>query len=130
MARAGAQAAAESPQELTHGDRWRMSALPPKADIDRHDWHVRFVPKADFRIAAIGISIRSLRQRAARAIVPWPRCLAHSDRLPSRPPLVRVPETPPDLPLQMLWPLAFDHRSHFIRPPAYTCGGALDRPAS
>jgi len=29
-----------------------MSALPPKADIERHDWHVRLVPKADFRIAA------------------------------------------------------------------------------
>jgi hypothetical protein len=29
-----------------------MSALPPKADIERHDWHVRFVPKADIRIAA------------------------------------------------------------------------------
>jgi hypothetical protein len=29
---------------------WRsrlMSALRPKADIERHDWHVRFVPKAD-----------------------------------------------------------------------------------
>ena len=24
-----------------------MSALPPKADIDECDWHVRFVPKAD-----------------------------------------------------------------------------------
>ena len=24
-----------------------MSALPPKADIDRHGRHVRFVPKAD-----------------------------------------------------------------------------------
>src|SRR5262245_11922856 len=33
MARAGAQAGAESPQGLTHGDRWRMSALPPKADM-------------------------------------------------------------------------------------------------
>ena len=44
MARADAQAAAENPQGLTHGDRWRMSALPPKADIERHDWHVRFVP--------------------------------------------------------------------------------------
>jgi hypothetical protein len=22
------------------------SALPPKADIERHDWHVRFVPQA------------------------------------------------------------------------------------
>ena len=24
-----------------------LSVLPPKADIERHDWHVRFVPKAD-----------------------------------------------------------------------------------
>jgi hypothetical protein len=24
-----------------------MSALPPKADIAEHDWHVRFVPEAD-----------------------------------------------------------------------------------
>ena len=24
-----------------------MSALPPKADIEGHDWHVCFVPKAD-----------------------------------------------------------------------------------
>jgi hypothetical protein len=24
-----------------------MSALPPKADIHRREWHVRFVPKAD-----------------------------------------------------------------------------------
>ena len=23
-----------------------MSALPPKAGIERHDWHVRFVPQA------------------------------------------------------------------------------------
>src|SRR5262249_18758 len=29
-----------------------MSALPPKADIERRDGHVRFVPKADIRIAA------------------------------------------------------------------------------
>jgi hypothetical protein len=34
-----------------------MSALPPKADIRRHDQHVRFVPKAN---------IASLN---------WPRCL-------------------------------------------------------
>jgi hypothetical protein len=25
-----------------------MSASPPKADIDRHERHVRFVPQADF----------------------------------------------------------------------------------
>jgi hypothetical protein len=33
-----------------------MSALgqkPPKADIRQHDWHVRFVPKADIMCAAI-----------------------------------------------------------------------------
>src|SRR6516164_8640844 len=29
-----------------------MSALPPKADIERHDWYVRFVPKADSCTAA------------------------------------------------------------------------------
>ena len=25
----------------------QFSALPPKADIKRHDWHVRFVPISD-----------------------------------------------------------------------------------
>jgi hypothetical protein len=29
-----------------------MSALPPKADIDGHDWDVRFVPKADIPFSA------------------------------------------------------------------------------
>jgi hypothetical protein len=29
-----------------------MSALPPKADEAQTCWHVRFVPKADIRIAA------------------------------------------------------------------------------
>jgi len=29
-----------------------MSALPPKADIDRRDGHVRLVPKGDIRTAA------------------------------------------------------------------------------
>ena len=29
-----------------------LPALPPKADIERHDWHVRFVPKADICSAA------------------------------------------------------------------------------
>src|SRR5262249_57229717 len=32
-----------------------MSALPPKADIERRDGHVRFVPKADIRTAATRI---------------------------------------------------------------------------
>ena len=26
---------------------WTLSALPPKADFERHEWHVRFVPEAD-----------------------------------------------------------------------------------
>ena len=29
-----------------------MSGLPPKADIDRRDGNVRFVPKGDIRTAA------------------------------------------------------------------------------
>ena len=28
-----------------------MSALPPKADIGERNWDVRFVPKADIRVA-------------------------------------------------------------------------------
>jgi hypothetical protein len=31
-----------------------MSALPPKADIDEHDCHVRFVPKADIEYTVTG----------------------------------------------------------------------------
>src|SRR5262245_48876734 len=31
----------------TSGRHLAMSALPPKADIERHDWHVRFVPCVD-----------------------------------------------------------------------------------
>jgi len=31
-----------------------MSALPPKADIAQHTWHVRFVPKADIRVRGWG----------------------------------------------------------------------------
>src|SRR5215813_6919469 len=42
-----------------------MSALPPKADIERHDWHVRFVPLEDICSAANLHSIRSPRRRAA-----------------------------------------------------------------
>src|SRR5262249_51142049 len=36
-------------QKLTQHHQGAMSALPPKADIERHVWHVRFVPKADSR---------------------------------------------------------------------------------
>src|SRR5262249_47933330 len=45
---------------------WLMSALPPKADIERHDWHVRLVPKADIRIAASLFDHSSARPRARR----------------------------------------------------------------
>ena len=34
-------------QKQTSEDIQAMSALPPKADIDRACWDVRFVPKAD-----------------------------------------------------------------------------------
>src|SRR5215831_18885080 len=34
-------------QEQTSPVYLAMSALPPKADIERHDWHVRFVPCVD-----------------------------------------------------------------------------------
>ena len=44
----------------TFGPRKVMSALPPKADIAEHNWHVRFVPKAD-------ILPRSKERRAIRA---------------------------------------------------------------
>src|SRR6516162_8264596 len=50
----------------------RMSALPPKADIAEHDWHVRFVPKAD--MAPLIRSRRWLAQVATVARlcpVPW-----------------------------------------------------------
>ena len=36
-----------------------FSALPPKPDIARRDWHVRFVPKAD--IAAYATSAKYVR---------------------------------------------------------------------
>src|SRR6516165_11882484 len=39
-------------QKQTSRHLQRMSALPPKADIRRHDWNVRFVPQADSCTAA------------------------------------------------------------------------------
>jgi hypothetical protein len=36
-----------SGQKQTSRPAWTLSALPPKADIERHDWHVCLVPKAD-----------------------------------------------------------------------------------
>src|SRR5215469_18541557 len=40
-------------QKRTLGHVRAMSALPPKADIDQHGRHVRFVPEADSCTAAI-----------------------------------------------------------------------------
>jgi hypothetical protein len=39
-------------QERTSPVTKPMSASPLKADIELHNWHVRFVPKADYRAAA------------------------------------------------------------------------------
>jgi hypothetical protein len=39
--------------------RQRLSALPPKADMRQRDQHVRFVPKADTRSAAILMRART-----------------------------------------------------------------------
>ena len=40
-----------------------MSALPPKADITKRDWHVRFVPKAEL-LALQGWSLLGRRYPA------------------------------------------------------------------
>jgi hypothetical protein len=38
-------------QKRTFGPFIAMSALPPKADIRRHEYDVRFVPEADMQPA-------------------------------------------------------------------------------
>src|SRR5262245_39155843 len=43
-----------------------MSALPPKADIEQTCWYVRFVPKADIRIAAKKPAVREPSARKRR----------------------------------------------------------------
>jgi hypothetical protein len=51
-----------------------MSALSPKADIDRRDRQVRFVPKADIRIAAdlfdhlVGTLLKQRRHVEAKSL--------------------------------------------------------------
>jgi hypothetical protein len=45
-----------------------MSALPPEADIDECDWHVRFVPKADIHRAVIR-SVELIVQPGAQDVV-------------------------------------------------------------
>jgi hypothetical protein len=40
-------------KQTSHG-HLRMSALPPKVDIKRDGWHVRFVPLADIGTAHSG----------------------------------------------------------------------------
>ena len=54
----------------------RMSALPPKADIDQHGRDVRFVPKADIGRSFINSSpitprARVLRGGPSSTILPW-----------------------------------------------------------
>jgi hypothetical protein len=52
-------------QKQTSNSQPVMSALPPKADIDERDCHVRFVPKAD--ILHCGIQCRySITSSGAR----------------------------------------------------------------
>jgi hypothetical protein len=41
-----------------------MSTLPPKADIERHDWHVCLVPGADEQQRSRPLQAFSLRQTA------------------------------------------------------------------
>jgi hypothetical protein len=52
-------------RQLACDHRGGMSALPPKADKERTCRDVRFVPKADIRIAAKNLGIRSLGRRVA-----------------------------------------------------------------
>ena len=47
-----------------------MSALPPKADLRQRNCDVRFVPKADIRIAAKNLAIRSPRRRGGGMVIP------------------------------------------------------------
>jgi len=55
-----------------------MSALPPKADIVRHDHNVRFVPKADIRWQAVNLQRPCDRTGSASTLsaqfVPPPQC--------------------------------------------------------
>jgi hypothetical protein len=55
-------------QKQTSRSEIAMSALPPKADIAKHCWDVRFVPKADSRTAANTIATRSPLRRPERRI--------------------------------------------------------------
>jgi hypothetical protein len=69
-------------QTRTFSDVRSMSALPPKADIARHHWHVRLVPNSD-----IGQIIRSPRRRGraaypqyrGRAFLPSLRLITNSN---------------------------------------------------
>ena len=54
-------------QERTSPVTTPMSALTLKADIERHDWHVRFVPKAAHAPQQTRIVIRSRQRRTREA---------------------------------------------------------------
>jgi hypothetical protein len=54
-------------QKQTSGLVERMSALPPKADVETQSWNVRFVPKADImqcsnRLHLLGHALLNFRQ--------------------------------------------------------------------
>jgi hypothetical protein len=61
-----------------------MAALPPKADIRQLGRHVRFVPKADKRIAAKQLLYASQIERPnAQFAILWVTNGRRSSRLPS-----------------------------------------------
>ena len=46
--------------------------IPPKADIEQHDWHVRFVSKADITQTQIIVSVApeaGLRPKSTRSLM-------------------------------------------------------------
>jgi hypothetical protein len=77
-------------QKQTSDRRLLMSALPPKADITKRDWHVRFVPEADSDTilnapcaAAIGLRDRhrqALDRTEARTRTPSDLLLGNRER--------------------------------------------------
>jgi gentisate 1,2-dioxygenase len=60
-----------------------LSALLPKADIDRHDWHVRFVPGADL----MPVEYRPQRRASPLLVYPYDRTREALDRVARNEPL-------------------------------------------
>src|SRR6516162_8907477 len=80
-----------------------MSATPPKADIERHDGHVRFVPKADEAHRTLWRSGRPLRLDQG---------LPGARRQPCRP----APRKPPTSGPRNKSPARADERSQALLP--------------